>query len=276
MNLGGGSWMWSASLRFLIMLPLLVVLLAMKGKAPFLAVFSAIKARPLAWFLWSTIGFGVFYAPIALASTYGASWFVAASWQITIVCGVLLTPLFGSRVPKKNLFFSGVVLLGVFLMQIDHFRTMDLASSASAFALILLGAFCYPLGNRKMMSVCPSGMTTLQRVFGMTLCSLPFWLVLSGIATAAHGLPSAAQLKQAFGVALFSGVIATLLFFEATNLVRNNPKQLAVVEATQSGEVIFTLLGGLALGDPVPSPLGMCGILVIVAGMIANSLATSK
>ena len=69
------------------------------------------------------------------------------------------------------------------------------------------------------------------------------WLLCSVYALVTHGLPSSGQVIQSVSVALFSGVIATLLFFEATNLVRHNPKQLAVVEATQAGEVLFTLLG---------------------------------
>nr|WP_239683637.1 multidrug resistance efflux transporter family protein [Streptococcus parasanguinis] len=30
-----------------------------------------------------------------MASIYGESWFVAATWQITILAGLLLNPLFG-------------------------------------------------------------------------------------------------------------------------------------------------------------------------------------
>lgn len=68
------------------------------------------------------------------------------------------------------------------------------------------------------------------------------------------------------------GVIATILFFEATNMVKNNPKHLAIIEATQSGEVIFTLIGGiLFLGDAMPAGSGLVGILIIVAGMVLNS-----
>lgn len=69
-------------------------------------------------------------------------------------------------------------------------------------------------------------------------------------------------------------MIATLLFFEATNLVKHDPKQLAVVEATQAGEVLFTLLGGvLFLQDSLPTASGMLGICVVVIGMILNSFA---
>lgn len=79
---------------------------------------------------------------------------------------------------------------------------------------------------------------------------------------------------QSVSVALFSGVVATLLFFEATNLVKDNPKQLAVVEATQAGEVLFTLLGGiLFLRDALPEPVGFLGVGIVVLGMILNCLS---
>ena len=110
----------------------------------------------------------------------------------------------------------------------------------------------------------------------MTLCSMPFWLILSAAAYTRVGLPSQGQTLQSVCVALFSGVIATVLFFRATDLVRHDQKKLALIEATQCGEVLFTLLGGiLILGDSVPAPVGFAGILLIVAGMVLNSLAAA-
>ena len=55
--------------------------------------------------------------------------------------------------------------------------------------------------------------------------------------------------------------------------MKKNEKQLAVVEATQSGEVVFTLLGGiLVLGEAVPGPVGAVGLVLIIGGMIFNSI----
>lgn len=275
MNLAGGYWIFSACLRYLFMLPMLWILTARRKETR--AVIKDIKENKGYWILWSTVGFGLFYAPLTMASVYGESWFVAATWQVTIVAGILLTPLFGSPVPVKNLLCSGIILLGIFLLQITHFNTIGGSGFAAALFLILIAAFSYPLGNRKMMLHTASRFSTVQRVFGMTLCSMPFWLVLSVYGLAAHGLPTGGQLAQSFVVALFSGVIATLLFFEATNLVKKDMKQLAVIEATQSGEVLFTLLGGiLFLGDAVPAPVGFLGILLIVGGMVGNSLVSAK
>ena len=272
MNLTGGYWMWSASLRYLFTLPLLWILVQRQNGMD--EVMKEIRSNPARWILWSTVGFGLFYLPMTMASVYGESWFVAATWQLTIVAGVLLTPLFGKKIPVKNLAFSGVILSGIFLLQMTHMESMETKGMITALILILIAAFSYPLGNRKMMAYCPPSINTTQRVLGMTLCSMPFWIVISIIAAVRYGLPSDGQTLQSFIVALFSGVVATLLFFEATNLAKHNAKQLAVIEATQSGEVLFTLLGGiLFLGDQMPSVPGFIGILLIVAGMMGNSLA---
>ncbi len=276
MNLSGGSWMWSASLRYLFSLPMLAVLVWRKGELT--GVLSGIKKAPLTWLIWSTVGFGLFYGPLSLASIYGESWFVAATWQITILVGLLLTPLFGQRVPGKQLLMTLVILLGIILIQIPYFGSGLGSGVVRASLLILLAAFAYPLGNRKMMVQCKQDqLSTTQRVFGMTLMSMPFWLLLSVFAGVGAGLPSGGQILQSLIVAVFSGVVATLLFFEATNLVKHNHKQLAVVEATQAGEVLFTLLGGcLFLGDRLPSLLGFLGIAIVTIGIIGNSLLTGS
>jgi drug/metabolite transporter (DMT)-like permease len=275
MNLSGGYWMWSAALRYLFTLPMLWLLVQKQNGVS--AVLQEIRRAPGRWILWSTVGFGLFYLPLTAASVYGESWFVAATWQLTIIAGVLTTPLFGKKIPLKNLACSLVILAGIFLLQLSHFRTMQTKGVLAALLLIVIAAFSYPLGNRKMMALCPPSFTTLQRVFGMTLCSMPFWAVVMVTAGTVSGTASGGQVVQSFVVALFSGVVATLLFFEATNLTRHNPRQLAVIEATQSGEVLFTLLGGiLFLGDGLPSLAGWGGILLIVLGMICNSLASAR
>ena len=274
MNLGGGDWMWSAALRYLFTLPMVGILILPGGGLQ--KVLAEIRERPVAWLLWSTIGFGLFYTPLTLASVYGESWLVASCWQMTIVAGVLLTPLFGKPIPAKNLMLSLLILLGIFLMQIPNLKNLKGGRAAEALIPIVIAAFSYPLGNRKMMEVCGNRLNTFQRVFGMTLCSMPFWIILSVIAYGRVGLPSRGQTLQSVCVALFSGVIATVLFFRATDLVRHDQKKLALIEATQCGEVLFTLLGGiLILGDSIPAPIGFVGILLIVAGMVLNSLAAA-
>lgn len=273
MNLAGGYWLWAACLRYLFTLPVLALMLA-GDRGAVAEVWKEIKKSPLQWILWSTVGFGLFYAPLTFGSVFGESWLAAATWQLTIVAGVLLTPLFGKKLPVKNLAWSMVILAGIFLLQAPHMGAAKGKTAVLTLVPILVAAFSYPLGNRKMMEFCPPSMTTMKRVFGMTLCSMPFWLILSVIAAVKSGIPGTGQVFQSMCVALFSGVVATVLFFKATDMVRHNARQLAVIEATQCGEVLFTLLGGIfLLHDAAPDLLGLGGIAVIVAGMIGNSLS---
>jgi drug/metabolite transporter (DMT)-like permease len=271
MNLSGGSWIFSASLRYVFTLPMLGIIVWKRHG--FQNTHGMIRDNPKAWFLWSTVGFGTFYAPICYAGSHGESWLIAASWQITIVMGILMAPLFHKRIPHKNLMAAGVILIGVFLLQWNNLIALRIQNLSLTLIPILAAAVSYPLGNRKMMAVCGDRVSTLERIYGMTICSMPFWGVLLFFGLIQDGLPSVPQVAQSFLIALFSGVIATILFFKATDLVKADQRRLAAVESTQAGEVFFTLLGGiLILGDVAPNPVGWVGIALIVLGMVANSL----
>ena len=274
-NLGGGDFMWSASLRYFLTLPMLAIVLW--RTTGFQRIFAEIRAYFGPWLVWSTVGFGLFYLPLSLGSVWGESWFVSACWELTIVAGILLTPIFGKPIPVKNLLCSLVILLGVALLQTSHLASARFTVKQMLLTLlpILAAAFCYPLGNRKLMTLCPADLSTLERVFGMVLCSIPFWLIVALLALLRTGLPSGGQILKCGSVALFSGTIATGLFFHATDLVRENPRYLAAVESTQCGEVVFTLLGGvLVLHDAMPSPAGFAGLVLVVLGMILSSLVS--
>jgi len=285
MQLGGGHWIWSASLRFFFMLPILFAMLLPRRK--YRIVLAAIRRNIRGWIVWSTVGFGVFYLFICMAAEFGPSWLIAATWQITIVAGALLTPLFYKRddsgmataarkkIPARQLLVSMIVLAGVILVQANQASTIDDGKALAGFAFVLIAAFAYPLGNRKMMELAGDGIGTVERVFGMTLCSMPFWIVLSAAALMSGLKPDSAQYAQTFIVAIFSGVVATVLFFKATELVRENTRQLAVIESTQAGEVVFSLLGGvLFFGDQAPAAAGFAGVAIIVAGIILNAVLT--
>lgn len=273
MHLSGGSWIWSASLRYLFTFPIFALLVW--RTSGFSRVHAAIRQAPFQWLLWSTVGFGLFYAPISFAGDHGESWLIAASWQITIVMGLLLSPLFQKRIAVKNLGAAAVILVGVFLLQVKNIVSLNTASLIGTLPPILIAAVSYPLGNRKMMALCPPEMTTIERVYGMTLCSLPFWVLLADTGLVTVGAPSGSQVIQSLGVAVLSGVIATLLFFRATDLVRHSQRQLAVVESTQSFEVLFTLVGGvLLLHDSAPDVFGWVGVGLIVVGMVLSSIAS--
>lgn len=277
MNLEGSYWMWGACLRYILTLPMLVLILAVRPGRRVRSTIEEVKRKPSVWIIWGTVGFGLFYLPLCLASVFGESWMTASSWQMTIIAGAIMTPLFGKPVPKKNILAGLIILAGIFMMQIPSISGDNLKGNLIALIPIAIGAFCYPLGNRKVMEHCSEGMDTMERILGMVIGSYPFWIIVAVIAFIVSGPPAVSQIIKSGTVALVSGIIATSMLFHGTDLVRNNPKQLVLVESTQCGEVVFTLIGGvLILGDAMPAPIAFAGIGVIVAGMILNSLISSK
>ncbi len=91
------------------------------------------------------------------------------------------------------------------------------------------------------------------------------------------GAPSSSQIIQSGLVALLSGVCATVLFFAATDLVKDNMEQLGSVEATQSLQIPFVVVGELLfLSSGVPSLISCIGMLFVMFGMILHSYMSRK
>lgn len=289
MDLAGGSWVWSATLRYFFMVPFLLLIVI--GRKNFKQLLLEMKKRPGAWLLWSTIGFGFFYGPICFSAAYAPGWLIAATWQVTIISGSMLAPLFyetvitekgpvqlRGQIPFKGLGMSLIILVGIILMQFDQANRLSLISIFLGVFPVIIASFAYPLGNRKMMEVCGGRLDVFQRVLGMTLASLPFWIVLSIYGLIHNGPPSLGQTTQSGLVAISSGVIATVLFFQATDLVRGDMQKLASVEATQSMEVLFAVIGELLLlnSADMPSTLSWSGMVLVMIGMVLHSHFSNK
>ena len=288
MAVSGGSWIWSASLRYFFMVPfLLIIVIGRKGMKPLL---QEMRKKYLAWLLWSIIGFGFFYAPLSFAAAYGPGWLIAGTWQVTIISGSLLAPLFvemkqtangplkvRGKIPFIGLAMSMIILLGVALMQVEQANHLSAKELLLGVLPVMIASVAYPLGNRKMMEVCEGRLDAYQRVLGMTIASLPLWLLLSVYGLATVGLPSKEQSLQVLLVAIFSGVIATVLFFQATDLVKGNMKKLAAVEATQSIEVLFAVVGEIILlASPLPSSISWLGMALVMIGMVLHSSVSHR
>lgn len=290
MNLGGTSWAWTASLRFILALPFLLLIVAHRKNLS--QLLKEMAKHPFQWLLWGTLGGVGFYSLLSFAAAYAPSWLTSGTWQVTILAGALLSPLFyvteqsstGSRkvrqsIPYKSLRISLIILAGVILMQVKEAMTgqVELRPFLLGFVPVVLAAFFYPLGNRKMMELCEGRIDTFQRTLGMAISSMPIAICLGIFGTATLGLPSSGQLLQALLLALCSGVIASLLFFLATDMAKDNMGLLAAVESTQSGSMIFTVLGEvLLLNGAFPRGLSLIGMIVVIIGMVATSLINGK
>jgi len=269
----GGFWGWTASLRYLITMPMLVLLMPWQGGAG--PVLRAVRAHPWAWLRCGAIGFVGFYLALSFAADRGPSWLIAGSFQFTVVAGMLCAPFIyrdaRRRIPRAALAVGGVVLAGVLLMQFGHAHGRLGRDEWVLLACVLAAAVCYPLGNRLLLLHLERSGETLnasQRVFGMTLASQPLWLCVAAFAWQQSGAPPWPQVLLAGGVALDAGVIATILFFQATGMVRDNPAALGATEAMQGAEpLITTVLGVTFLHEAWPSGLSAGGAVLVMAGI---------
>jgi drug/metabolite transporter (DMT)-like permease len=270
---GGGHWLWIACLRYLITLPLMLPLMPSQGGiAP---VWRAMRAHPVAWLTCSMTGFVAFYLFLSYAAASGPSWLVAGSFQFTVVAGMLCAPLLyrdaRRKVPMAALGVGGLILAGVVLLQFGYAEGKLDRAAWIALACVLVAATLYPIGNRLLLlhlERTGEHLNATQRVFGMTLASQPAWLLVAAIAFQHVGAPTITQVWLAAGVALGAGIIATILFFQATGMVRDQPAALGAAEAMQAAELLFAMvLGTLFLGERWPRGIASWGACLVVAGI---------
>lgn len=287
MSLAGGHWLWTASLRYGYMTLFLSLWLIITGKTRLLRdVVTIFRQHWRFWSMAGGIGFGLFYATITFSSAFAAGWVVAATWQITILATPLVLLCFGRRVPTRGILFSLLIFLGIVLVNVEHAQLTSWRAVLLGGLPVLVAAFAYPFGNQMVWEARqvrhswlphldhPALENTVVRVLLLTLGSLPFWLVL--ILVVQPPPPSSGQLVNTALVALLSGVIATSLFLYGRHLAVN-AYELAAVDATQSAELIFSLLGEIILLNGAwPGALGLVGIGLTVVGLVLYLLAQTK
>lgn len=279
-----GNWLWTASLRFLFMLPLFGLVVAIQGNNGLKKICNAIKDNWRYWIVWSNVGFSLFYIPLCFASTLVPAWLVASSWQITIIAGSIVAPFIDESKEKKGdfkinkieIFSFSLILLGIAILELHQVKLIrDNSLIIISLILMLISAFSYPLGNRKILKINKDGnqMNTAERILAMIVCTIPVWIICSIIGYFQSGLPSSQQVTMSLSVALFSGFIATYLFFYATQLTHENLKQLSTIEATQSLEIVFTIvLGNIFLKENISGFWTFVGISFVLIGMICKSI----
>jgi drug/metabolite transporter (DMT)-like permease len=111
----------------------------------------------------------------------------------------------------------------------------------------------------------------ILRLSLLILGSLPFWLLLCAWGWIEAGPPSSGQWLTT-GVVAATGLIATPLFYAATDRVSRDPNKLAAVEATQAGELVFALIfEALLIGIRPPAPVAWFGLFLILAGFVFHA-----
>jgi drug/metabolite transporter (DMT)-like permease len=279
MSLQGGNWVWTASLRYAYMLIMLSGWLALTGKTRVLK--SVVAAYLRNWCFWSlagSIGFGAFYSLLTFSASFAPGWVVATTWQSTILATPVVLLMFGKRVPAKGILFTALIFLGIILVTYEQATSASVKEMLLGIFPVIGAAFAYPIGNQLLWEA-RHGKTAIipriddpvlddsvGRVLIMVLGSIPFWLAL--VLALQPPAPSSGQLINTAVVAVFSGVIATTLFFQARHLAKT-PFELSAVDATQSTEVIFSLLGEMVfLHGSFPGVAGSIGIALSVIGLV--------
>jgi drug/metabolite transporter (DMT)-like permease len=279
MSLQGGSWVWTASLRYAYMLVILCGWLVLAGKSRVLkAVLAAYFRNWCFWTVAGSIGFGAFYSLLSFSASFAPGWVVATTWQSTILATPVVLLMFGKKVPLKGVAFTALIFIGIVLVTYEQATSASVREMLLGIFPVIGAAFAYPIGNQLLWEA-RHGRTgliprindpvldnSIGRVLIMVLGSLPFWCVL---VLALHPpAPSTGQLLNTAIVAVLSGVIATTLFFHARHRAKT-PFELSAVDATQSTEVIFSLLGEIVfLHGAYPGVAGSIGMTLSVVGLV--------
>lgn len=277
MSLAGGHWVWSAGLRYAYMILFLLVWTALfQG---FRAPGRILRHFARHWKFWVAaggIGFGGFYALLCFSADHAPGWVIATTWQVTILSSLVVLSGFGRSFPSRVWIFSLVVFFGVLLVNLSQAGPASVGELWRGALPVLAATFCYPIGNQ-MVWEATNGHRTLpdirdpllenpfNKVLLLSLGSVPFWAAL--VVVTRPPPPSAGQLLNTALVAVFSGILATSLFLRARTLARQ-ASELAAVDATQSSEIVFAMLGEMLILDaPLPGGMAWAGILLIFAGL---------
>lgn len=284
MSLSGGHWVWSSSLRFFYMFFLLVIWISFNKGAEYLRnVFRIFIKNAKFWIIAGSIGFGTFYSLLCYAADHAPGWVVAGTWQSTVIATPIVLLLFKEKVPRHGVFFSLLIFLGILLIQF-YGKESEFALENIIYGVIpvVIAAFAYPTGNQLLNfakhgnhSLIPHIDSPILKdapacVLLMTMGSIPYWILLLVIVY--PPLPLKDQLMDTGFVAVSSGMIATSIFYKARNTSKS-PYIISAVDATQSGEVVFSLAGEIILlNGALPGLTASIGIIIIVAGIVGYSL----
>ncbi|MEO3402816.1 multidrug resistance efflux transporter family protein [Mucilaginibacter sp. CAU 1740] len=271
LNAHGLHWARTACLRFLLLLPMLLVVVA--GRKRLGNLVAALCRLPWVFLLWGNLGFGGYYALLVYATRFLPSWLVMAAFMTTIVIGILLSPLIYNDhravVPRRALAFGFLPLSYLGLMELDQLQHLQYSWLAVSGLLLAVGAaVLWPLSNRMLLLKLEGkglSLDPLQRSLGMTIGSLPVLIALGTYAWLQAGPPVELQWLSSLTAAFLSGLVGCVLFFKALSLTHRQPMAMAAVEATQVLMIFFTLLGeSIVRSLRTPGPWAITGMIGIV------------
>ena len=279
--LDGSHWFWSASLRYIYMIIILSFsFIIFKGYKYFISLLKEFINHYIFWSMAGSIGFGVFYALITYVASSSPAWVVASTWQFTIISSLIILSFFGKYISKKTWILIFIMFLGICLINYSQLSINNIKEQIFNIILIIIASFAYPLGNQLVWEAQHNEnylknsnkdlfKNVFSKVYLLSLGTLPFWLLLSLCFEV--GVPTQKQYIFILIVAIFSGLIATSLFLYARSKA-NTASKIVLVDSTQTGEGIFTLLIEIIfLNLLFPSSIAIIGIIITLTALILLS-----
>jgi drug/metabolite transporter (DMT)-like permease len=276
LGLQGGHWYWTAALRYFWVLLVLLVWSARKGRLQEISLTFA--SHPLFWIGSGTLAVGVFYSGLCFSATYLPAWVTATTWQLTILATPWVLRSSGKPVPARSIALGGLVFFGIVLVNLDQLMRDSTFQMLAGSLPIVVSSIAYPWGNQLVWEAARpsdihpesdsgSGLRLVtNRILLMILGSIPFWIVLGLLVR--PDPPTSSQLISTSIVALFSGILATGVFYFARQKCQT-PHQLAAVDTTQASEILFAMAGeAIFLSAPLPTPLAGIGLAVVILGQL--------
>ncbi len=283
--LENGHWFFSAFLRyFFTILFISLLLISFKGFFYYKKVLKEFVSNSFFWLSAGSIGFGIFYSLICFAAFYSPAWIIATSWQITIIASLIILFFFGKNLSLLTWVLTLIVFIGISIVNISHFDLLDTKALLYGFVPVLIAAFAFPLGNqlvweekakRKALKLdCEVLNNAFAKVLLLCLGSTPLWIILYLFLDV--GKPSSSQIINVAYISIFSGVIASSLFLYARSKA-SSAKNIILVDATQAGEVFFSLGAEVIfLSALLPSLFGFLGICITLLALFALTFFSKK
>lgn len=273
-----GHWYWTASLRYIYVFLFLSIIIFFSNGIK--AYQETLKCFFTYWYFWifaGGVGFGLFYLSLCYAASYSAGWVLATTWQTTILITPIIILLLGNKVSSRGVIYLLIIFSGIILVNYQEFPSSS-QINLKFIIPILFAAFCYPLGNTLCKYACegryskipihqfPISKNIFSQIIMMTLGALPvlflFWVFIFPPA------PTTSQLYSTAYIALFTGVIATSLFYKARQLSGTNTFALSAADGTQAFEAPMALFcEWLFFNGLAPSKIGFLGLFFVIIGI---------
>lgn len=279
-SIDGGHWFYSAFLRYVFtILFLSMLLMSFKGISYIKELFYEYLNHIKFWTISGTSGFGIFYALICFSADNSPAWILVSTWQFTIFASLIVLSFFGKKLKKSTIFFTILVVLGISMVNLSYFDMGDVSSFFTASFPVIIAAFAFPYGNQLIWEEQKKRDSKLlknpfSKILLLVIGSSPLWFILFIFLDV--GYPTISQSINVAIVTVISGILATSLFLYARNHA-NTSSKIMIVDATISGEVIFTLLCELIfLNGVFPTIWGVLGICITIISLVLMLLFEKK